>query len=126
MENIYIEKEVRMCYYRHCDVLIPENRRSDAKSCCDEHGWKERNLQKKDNLIKNSIQKALDNNYKVIKDLFERGKYEVPKHVLRFMDFEFECITTLGTMNFDTGVITCNVYEYQLTIANNICTIKKL
>ena len=125
MSDTYIKIEEKKCDYRHCNKIIPSNKRSDSKFCCANHGAQERYLLKKDNKIKTSTQKAIDKSYKVIKDFFERGQREFPKIVLEYSEFDFKVMTGLTDIDYTTGKIVYNIFEYELVVLGNQCTIIK-
>lgn len=115
--------EINKCQYRFCKSPVPTDRRSDARYCCNQHGWQERNERKKDDLIKVLGEKSLRNNYKIIKDLFSRGIKEVEKNVLDAMGFDFEIHSRV---NRNADPIEVDIYSYRLMICDTKYQIIKI
>jgi hypothetical protein len=79
---------------------IPETRRSDAIYCCDSCGWKYRNKKiKKENTEKREAADPLEKNYKIMKDLYERGFNDLSKESLKVLGFDFKTYTGIAEID---------------------------
>ena len=117
--------ETRYCKY--CKEPIPEKRRVDAKYCSNEHGYKYRNQQKRqENKEKSEKQRRLDKSYNIIKKLHRRGKIDVPTEALELMEFDFSLCTSIVHSDSETQTSVVEIFEFQLTFHGGRCRIKKL
>lgn len=117
--------KVRLCKYD--SIPIPKEKRSDAVYHSPECGWKDRNRKKRqENKVKREIQRKLDRNNAIIKDLYKRAKLDVSIESLELLGFDFDIYTNFVTKSFETKTSVVKVYEYQITIQGPRCQIKKL
>lgn len=75
---------------------------------------------------KRKLNSLLDKNYKIIKDLYRRGKLDVSIEALELLGFDFDLYTNFVTKSFEKKISVVKVYEYQITIQGPRCQIKKL
>jgi len=115
----------RICQYRHCERTIPESRRSDAKYCCNEHAWKEKNLRKNDNTIRVNSEKEIRKAYAYIDRRYKEGKNNIPISVLEFDGFNQEVLTHIVDLGHKDGIFKCQIHDYILRFTNESLQIEK-
>lgn len=119
-------KPIRICNNRNCEEPVPEWRRSDAKHCCDQHAIEESNLRKNDDREEVATRKAINKVIRIAKDFINRGKKDIPKVVLEFLDFDFEVLTKLVRTNPNTNTTIYNLYSYRIFVKDDIYNFKKI
>ena len=119
--------EPRHCKRGGCPHTIDEEKRSDAVYHSPECGWKDRNRKKRqENKVKREIQRKLDRNNAIIKDLYKQAKLDVSTEILEVMGFDFEFYTNVVKTDLTTKTSVVKLYEFQLTFKGGRCQIKKL
>lgn len=119
--------EKLICSREGCNNPVPESRRLGAKFCRDWCGSTHRNREKqKSEKEKRSHSRKLDQNYKIIKDLYKKGVYDVSIESLELLGFDFDYCTGVDDFNSQTGIMKFNLFEFQIIFLNNRCKISKL
>jgi len=118
--------EKRYCENKDCGRLIPETRRKDAIYCTDRCGWTHRNIEKNTrNSEKRRAMVPLETNYKIIKDFYERGIYDLSKETLVVSGFDFGAFTGINEIDHTNNTTEYNLFEYSYKIHTGRITIKK-
>ena len=116
--------EERLCLYDK--KPISPNRRSDAIYCIDKCGWSYRNEKKvESNREKRPHSRQLDENHRIIKDLFSRDKCDVSIEALELMGFDFEYCTGVEDTSQQRGTTAFNLFEFIITLDNDRCKLTK-
>ena len=116
--------ETRICKRKECNNLIATSKRSDSLYCTPKCGAKDRN-DKNRRLNKEKIQhqKKLNKNYKIIKDLYYKGRVDVSKEVLDALEFDEHYNTGMEELNMDR--ISFNLYEFKISFKDDRFYISK-
>lgn len=112
---------------KYCTLPIPLSKRTDAIFCsikCGSDYRNERNA--KQGKEKRQIISRLEKNHKIIKDLHRRGKLNVSIESLELLGFDFELFTSVVSKDQATKTTVIMIYEYQITIREPRCQIKKI
>ena len=116
--------EERICKYDK--KPISPNRRSDALYCRDQCGWSYRNEKKAEsNLEKRPHSRQLDENHRIIRELFSRDKCDVSIEALEVMGFDFEYCTGVEATDQQIGRTAFRLFEFIITVEKNRCKITK-
>ena len=110
----------------NCKNQIPSTRRSDAIYCCNECGWAYRNEKKKTgNTEKRKASAPLEQNYKIIKDLHDRGIHDLSKEALIVSGFDFETYTGIADIDPATKTTEYKLFDFFFKIHGDRVTLKK-
>ncbi len=113
-------------YCQHCGGIIPATRRSDAKYCNPKCGWEHRNaLKAQREKQKREYDRKLHRNYKIIYDLYHRGKTDIPFEALEIVGFDTDLITGINEVDKENKITKYDIYEFKIELINNRCLISK-
>ena len=116
--------EIRYC--ENCGELIPVTRNKGSIYCTTKCGWTFRNRGNNvANKEKRIITRQLDINYKIVKDLYNKGKNNISIESLELLGFDFEHFTGVKKIAPDNQFEVIKLFEFEINIQNNRCLINK-
>lgn len=119
--------EIKYCKRKGCGKPIDAKKRSDSIYCSPECGWRDRNEKKrKNNTEKREAAGPLEKNYKIMKNLYERGFNELSKESLLVSGFDFETYTGIAEMDVMNNTTEYKLFEFFFKIDGDKVIIKKL
>ena len=117
--------EERICKYD--TKPIPKEKRSDAVYCRPWCGWTDRNKKKaKENQGKKKLKYKFEKDYRIIRDLYERGIVVVSVKTLKEIGFDFNSYTRIGKVDYEKGTTEYELIDMVYVLTGDICKLKKI
>jgi hypothetical protein len=119
--------EILICRREGCNQPVAESKRSDSFYCNPNCGAAQRYINDK---IKDKEKlphsRQIEANYKIIRDLYNKGDDDVLIESLELLGFDFNYCTGVDDFDNQTGIMKFKLFEFILTSTDNRYTIKKL